>query len=101
MGAVDTLRPWAFPVEHIPQGTTAEQSKESFDPDDRPCIRVRSIVPVVRNHDSAGERTASIAFQASNNLVRFPRLLDDNLSIDSDLYGFTPLNQPKESVVAD
>ena len=54
MGAVDTLRPWAFPVEHIPQGTTAEQSKESY-----------------------------------------------NLSIDSDLYGFTPLNQPKESVVAD
>lgn len=101
MGTSDTLRPRTFRVEHIRQGTTAEQLKEYFNPEDRPRIKVRSIVPAVRNHDSGGERTATITFQASDHLVPCPRLLDDDLSVDSDFYGFTPLYHPEKSVLAE
>ena len=88
-------------MEHIPLGTMAGQLKEFFDPEDRPRIEVKSIVPAVRSHDSAGELTSTITFQPSNNLKICPRLLDDDLSIDSDFYGFTPLNHPEGSIVAE
>ena len=88
-------------MEHIPLGTTAEQLKEYFDPEDRPRIGVKSIVPAVYNLSSAEELTSTITFQASNSLQRCPRLLDDDLSIDSDFYGFTPLHHPKGSIVAE
>lgn len=58
-------------------------------------------MPAVRNHDSAGEHTATITFQASDHLVRCPRLSDDDLSIDANFYGFTPLYHPEESILAD
>ena len=101
MGTKDKPRAWTFRVEHIPQGTTAEQLKDSFDPEDRPNIKIRSIVPAVRNRGQAGDRTATITFQAHDSLVQCPRLLDDNLSIDSNFYGFTPLNYPEESIGAE
>ena len=100
-GDEDTLRPRTFRVQQIPRSTTAEQLKEYFDPEDRPRIGVKSIVPAVRNHNSAGELTATLTFQACDSLKRCPRLLDDKLNIDSDFYGFTPLNHPEGSIVAE
>lgn len=101
MRTIDRLRPWTFRVEHIPQGTTADQLKEYFNLEYRPHIKVKLIVPAVGNHDSAGERTSTIRLQASDHKVQCPRLLDDNLSVDSEVYGFTPLYHREKSISAE
>lgn len=88
-------------MEHIPPGTTAEQLKGFFDPEDRPRIEVRSIMLAVYINDPDGSRIAIITFHGSVNLVECPRLLDNDLSVDSDFYRFTPLNHPEGSIVAE
>lgn len=94
-------RPWTFRVENIPQGTTAKQLKGFFYTEDQPYINVRSIVPSVDNYDLEGEYTATITFQTPNKWVQLPRVVDDNISVDSDFHGFTPLNHQKETIAAE
>ena len=95
-------KPLSFRVENIPFGTTADQLKKFFYTEDQPRIQVRSIVPAVDNYElDVQEYTATVTFQSPNQMVPFPRLLDDNISIDNDFYGFTPLNYPQEPIAAE
>lgn len=95
-------RPLTFRVENIPPGTTAEELKKQFYTEDQPRVRVRSIVPAVDNYElDIREYTATITFQAVNRNDLFPRLLDEDISIDRDFYGFTPLNHPQEPIAAE
>ena len=102
MESTATGRPLTFRVENIPPDTTAEELIKYFNTEDQPHIRVRSIVPAVDNYKlDIREYTATIAFEAINPSVLSPRLLNDDLSIDSEFHGFTPLNHPQEPVAAE
>ena len=59
-------------------------------------------MPAVDNYElDVREYTATISFQASNRSVLSPRLLDENLSIDCEFHGFTPLHHPQEPIAAE
>ena len=102
MESVSPNRPLTFRVENIPPGTTAEQLQKYFYTEDQPRIRIKSIVPAVDNYElDVREFTATITFQALNQGALSPRLLDDDISIDCDFHGFTPLNNPSEPIAAE
>lgn len=102
MESTAPIRPLTFRVENIPPGTTAEQLKKYFYTEDQPRVQVRSIVPAVDSYEQdIQEYTATVTFQAPNRMVPSPRVIDDNLSIDSDFHGFTPLNQPQDPIAAE
>jgi hypothetical protein len=96
-------RPWTFRVENIPANTSPEQLLEQFNEQDRSCIEVRSLAPAVDSND--GELTATISFTTKDGASRRePQLLDPDrsmISIDEDFFGLTPLNAPKEPVIAE
>ena len=95
-------RPYTFRVENIPPDTTAEELIKYFYTEDQPRIRVRSIVPAVDSYElDIQEYTATVTFQALNGSILTPRLLDENISIDCDFHGFTPLNHPQEPIAAE
>ena len=102
MESVSPNRPFTFRVENIPPGTTAEQLQKYFCTEDQPGIRIRSIVPAVDNYElDVQEFTATVTFQAVNRSVLSPRLLDDDISIDCDFHGFTPLYHPSGPIAAE
>lgn len=101
MEASRATRSWTFRVENIPSGTTAEQLKALFYTEDQSYIQVRSIVPAVDSCDVHGESTATVSSQAPTGLAQCPRLMDENLSVDRDFYGFTPLSQPSEPIAVE
>ena len=102
MESMSPSRPFTFRVENIPPGTTAEELKDYFYTEDQPGIRIRSIVPAVDNYElDVRELTATVTFQALNRSVLSPRLLDDDISIDCDFHGFTPLSHPSEPIAAE
>ena len=96
-------RSWTFRVENIPPGTTAEDLKKRFYTEDQPYIQVRSLVPAVDNDEKdIQEYTATVLFQNPDPTVLCPRLLDDDdITIDSDFHGFTPLTNPTEPIAAE
>ena len=95
-------RPLTFRVENIPPGTAAEELIKYFYTEDQPRIRVRSFVPAVDSYElDIREYTATVSFQAANQSVLAPRLLDEDISIDCDFHGFTPLNHPQEPIAAE
>ena len=95
-------RPLTFRVENIPPGTTGKQLKKYFYTEDQPGVQVKSIAPAVDSCESdVREYTATVLFQSPNGMVRYPRVLEDNISIDSDFYGFTPLFHPQEPIAAE
>ena len=98
-----TGRPWTFRVENIPPNTTAENLWKRFCTEDQPYIQVRSFVPAVDNDQKdIQEYTATILFQNPDPTVSSPRPLDDDdIAIDSDFHGFTPLTNPTEPIAAE
>ena len=96
------IRPRTFLVENIPPGTTKEQLKTYFNTEDQPGVQVKSLAPAVDNYElDVQEYTATILFQPPNRMVPCPRVLDDNINIDSDFHGFTPLFHPQEPIAAE
>lgn len=102
MESMGPSRPLTFRVENIPAGTTEEKLTEYFYTEDQPRIQIRSIVPAVDSYElDTREYTATVTFQASNRSVLSPRLLGDDIGIDCDFHGFTPLNHPLETITAE
>ena len=102
MESMVPIRPLTFRVENIPPDTTAEELTKYFYTEDQPHIRVRSIVPSVDSYElDIRECTATVTFQATNQRVLSPRLLDEDISIDCDFHGFTPLYHPQEPIAAE
>ena len=102
MESMVPTRPLTCRVENIPPGTTAEALMKYFYTEDQPRIRVRSIVPAVDSYElDIREYTATVTFQALNGSVTSPRLVDEDISLDRDFYGFTPLNHPQEPIAAE
>lgn len=102
MESMVPIRRLTFRVENIPPGTTAEELKKYFYTEDQPRIQVKSIVPAVDSYElDIREYTATITFQALNQSVLSPRLLDEDISIDRDFHGFTPLYHPQEAIAAE
>ena len=59
-------------------------------------------MPAVDSYElDVREYTATVSFLAATQTVQSPRLLDEDISIDSDFYGFTPLNHPQEPIAAE
>ncbi|KAL9069014.1 MAG: hypothetical protein Q9157_006304, partial [Trypethelium eluteriae] len=102
------VRPWAYRIENIPAGTTEVTLIEYFVPEDRPYIRVRSLVPSASHRRGKGpteeawlhcKLTATISFIRENAFEHGPKLCSapnstHGLTVDRDFYGFTPLHQP-------
>jgi hypothetical protein len=88
-------RPLTWRVENIPQGTTEMSLKQCFHSDDRQFIQVKSLVSDVNNYDGTGTLTATILFSAPEQ--REPRIdpggIGEELNLDKDFIGFTPLNE--------
>lgn len=88
-------RPLTWRVENIPPGTTAASLKQCFHSDDRHFIQVKSLVSDVNNYDGTGALTATILFSPPE--PREPRIdyggIGDELVLDKDFIGFTPLNE--------
>ncbi len=102
MESTPSNRPRTFRVENIPPGTTAEGLKELFYTEDQPRIEVRSIAPAVDSYElDIQAYTATVLFHSHNQTATAPRVLDDDISVDSDFHGFTPLNHPQAPVVAE
>src|SRR5438045_9530814 len=95
-------KPQTYRVENIPPNVTAEDVINLFDPQDRPYLEVRSLVPSVRSSVSR-RLTATIMFSPSNGMRLGPRVINDDIDIrvDKDFYGFTPLNEPKVPITAE
>lgn len=98
-----TARPLTLRVENIPPGTSAEDLIKRFYTEDQPYIQVRSLVPAVDSYEKdIQEYTATILFQPPNPALSTPRVLDDeDITVDSDFHGFTPLYQPSEPIAAE
>ncbi len=93
-------RPFTWRVENIPRGTTHTGLKQRFHSDDRQFIEVKSLVPDVNNYDGTGTLTATVLFNTLEQ--RMPRIDDDeDLTIDKDFLGFTPLNEAKSDAAAE
>lgn len=97
-----TSRPLTFRVENIPPGTSADDSKQCFYPEDKPRIEVRSMVPAVDNYElDVQEYTATITFQSTDGTVTSPRVANDTIDIDGDFHSFTPLHHPQGAIAAE
>lgn len=96
-------RPLTWRVENIPQGVTAATLKQYFHSDDRHFIQVKSLVPDVNNYDGTGTSTATILFSPPE--PRNPRIdpgdIGEELMLDKDFIGFTPLNEASCNASAD
>ena len=102
MQSILPTRPFTFRVEKIPPSTTAEELIHCFYTEDQPRIRVRSLVPAVDSYElDVRDYTATVSFQAATQTILSPRLLDEDVSIDSDFHGFTPLNHPQGPIAAE
>lgn len=60
-------------------------------------------MPAVDNYEQdVQEYTATVQFQSLDPTVLSPRVLDDDeISVDNDFHGFTPLNHPEEPIAAE
>src|SRR5436305_13338257 len=86
--------PWTYRVEDIPAGTSPLQLIAEFLAHDRPYIKVRSLVPAIEK----GKLIATISYPSSRPP---PETVDEELEVDCGFIGFTPLNTPKEPILAD
>src|SRR5947209_2270909 len=93
-------KPQTYRVENIPSNVTDKDLIDFFDPEDRPYLLVRSLVPAVESY-GPGELTATIMFSPPNDKFLGPRVINDDISIDKDFYGFTPLNNPVGAIAAE
>jgi len=93
-------KPLAYRVENIPPNATAEDVIHFFDSRDRPYLLVRSLVPSVESF-GLGELTATVMFSPPNDMFLGPRVINDDISIEKDFHGFTPLNEPIGAVTAE
>lgn len=87
-------RPWTYRVEHVPAGTTSSQLIEKFVANDRSSIKVQSLVPAIEK----GKLIATISYPRSRPP---PKVVDEDLEVDHDFIGLTPLNTPQEPILAD
>jgi hypothetical protein len=87
-------RPWTYRVEHVPAGTSSSQLIEKFLASDRSNIKVRSLVPAIEK----GKLIATISYPRSRPP---PKTVDDDLEVDREFIGLTPLNTPQEPILAD
>ena len=96
-------RPLTWRVENIPQGTTIATLKQYFHSDDRHFIQVKSLVPDVNNYDGTGTLTATILFSPPEpgNPRIDPGDIREELMLDKDFIGFTPLNEASRNVSAE
>ena len=104
---MQTETAWSWRVEHIPQGTTAEQLKSFFVAADQSRIVIESLVPESTAPDlsihahASHYLTATISFRAQKG--RKPQLIDELegiISLDSGFYGFTSLYSPAKGFIA-
>ncbi|KAF4955463.1 hypothetical protein FSARC_11830 [Fusarium sarcochroum] len=88
-----------YRIDEIPSKySTKDQLKQCFHSDDKGYVHVNSFVPSISDFEGR-EHTATVQYLADGE----PRLDADveNIELDKDFRGFTPLNAPSENVAAD
>ena len=87
---------YVYRVENIPAGTTRQALLNLFDESDRGAIEVHSLAPTA---DRSGDLVATITFKSEEDSL--PTLLDEDIILDRDFVGLTPLNDAEEPVTAE
>ncbi|KAH7307989.1 hypothetical protein B0I35DRAFT_515832 [Stachybotrys elegans] len=88
-----------YRIDEIPRKyATPDQLLQCFHSDDKTYVHVKSFVPSISDIEG-GEHTATIQYQNEGR----PRLdvAAEDIELDPDFQGFTPLNAPDENVAAD
>ncbi len=97
-------RAWTWRVQNIPSNITASKLGACFHVDDRQYIKVKSLVPGPDSYDNGGKQTATILFSPLSEAS--PRIIEgveefEDIELDKDFIGFTPLNAPVDDVRAE
>lgn len=87
-------------VQNIPPGFTETRLRACFHSDDKQYIEIKSLAPDVGSYDDGGSLTATMLFTHPEP-GKEPRADHDDLEIDKDFIGFTPLNTPEKDVCAE
>lgn len=91
-----------YRVENIPAGFTKEELLDCFDDLDRPHVLIRSLAPAITEPATNPEElTATITLTGTDKYSDPPELLDEDIWVDDEFLGFTPLNWPKDPTVAE
>ena len=87
-------------IQNIPSSYTESHLKRCFHSDDKKFIEIKSLVPDVINYDGDGTLTATVLYSHPERWE--PRLEDvEELDVDHDFIGFTPLNAVSGDVCAE
>lgn len=102
MAPIKEEKAFTYRVQHIPLGTTPKDLIEQyFDEKHRPYLKVRSLCPSVDNPEGDdGEYctlTATVLFRPEIPCKGGPEIQDDEIVVDKDFKGFTPLYVPPAS----
>ena len=98
----------SFRVDSIPATATSASLPRYFGEQDRPRIKVLSIVPNINNHKPNNEEqlrlTATLSFAPKTGGSPFPRQIDekvrtDTVAVDADFVGLTPLSAPPDAAI--
>jgi len=95
----ETFKPLTWRVENIPPSTSRAELEACFYPEDRDCLKVKSLCPSVDTPEGEeGDWTATVFFNPRDGDDRAPRIAtDDMIAVDKDFFGFTPVYvAPKE-----
>jgi hypothetical protein len=90
-------------IQNIPSHYSEADVLACFHSDDKKYVHIRSLAPDVSNYDGKGTLTATLLFSAPEK--REPRVEEggpgEDLILDKDFIGFTPLNSPSSDVCAE
>ena len=90
-------------MQNIAVSTRWDDVKNLFKVEDRPWIKLRSLAPSRFFDSGQRSKTATIEFSCQPSAPNQAPQLDQPppLVVDKTFEGFTPLNDPKEPVVAE
>jgi len=93
----------AIRIENIPQHSQHSRHPvdplDFFEPEDRDKLVVKSIAPAVHVEDGDEvEYVATLASRSADFDFESLSLTSDEVTLDYDFHGFTPLNAPSNSV---
>jgi hypothetical protein len=89
-----SYKPLTWRVEHIPPGTSPDDLKSYFYPEDRDYLKVKSLCPQVDTAEGEEDDLTATVYFNPPEVGRVPRLATDNILVDKDFFGFTPLYFP-------
>lgn len=91
----ETFRPLTYRVENIQPGISHAELRACFHREDQHYLKVKSLCPSVDTPEcEEGDFTATVFFNPREPVESAPRIANDEITIDKEFFGFTPLYVP-------